>query len=96
MYIETNREKIVELIIQNFPVMLASKKCATILINYTELVLHSDTFVTIIESEEAVNMRTLAMNLEAQSLLRRNPLSQQKNVVEKLCIKCTQTWFQSS
>ena len=52
MYIETNREKIVQLIIQNLPVRLASRKHAAVLINYSELVLHPDTFVTIMESEE--------------------------------------------
>ena len=52
MYTETNREKMVKLIIQNFPVMLASKKHVAVLISYTELVLHPDTFVTIMESED--------------------------------------------
>ena len=52
MYIETNREKIAQLIIENFPVMLASKRHATVLINYSESVLHPDTFATIMESEE--------------------------------------------
>ena len=51
MYIETNREKIVQLIIQNLPVTLAPRKHAAVLINYSELVLHPDTFVTIMESE---------------------------------------------
>ena len=51
MYIETNREKTVQSVIQNFPIMLASKKHSAVLINYSELVLHPDTFVTIMESE---------------------------------------------
>ena len=51
MYVETNREKIVQLIIQNFPVMLSSKKYAAVLINYSELVLHPDTFVSEEDSE---------------------------------------------
>ena len=45
-------KKIVQLIIQNFLVMLASKKHAAVLIDYSELVLHLDTFVTIMESKE--------------------------------------------
>ena len=51
MYIETNRERIVQLIIQNFPVMLAFKKHTAVLINYSELVFPG-TFFTIMESEE--------------------------------------------
>ena len=51
-YIETNREKVAQLIIQNFPVLLASNKHAAVLINYSELVLHPDTFFTIMKSEE--------------------------------------------
>ena len=51
MYVETNREKIVQLIIQNFPVMLSSKKYAAVLRNYSELVLHPDTFVSEEDSE---------------------------------------------
>ena len=84
MYIETNREKIVQLIIQNFPVMLTSKKHATVLINYSELVLHPDNLVTIMESEEGSEHENVSNESGMTKSTNEKPFGQKKCVRKAL------------
>ena len=77
MYTETNREKIVQLIIQNFPVMLTSKKHAIALINYSELVLHPDNLVTIMESEEDSEHENVSNESRMTKSTKEKPFDQQ-------------------